>query len=108
MIGKRPEPIGTPSGLAGARSTQPPRDDGSQSEHLASKIEQEDEPRALDRGNPADGPMQERRKCGVAEPERPAKSSRTENTSDQQGIEIDSAIERPQEGQPGQPGGKVT
>jgi hypothetical protein len=49
----------------------------------------------------------DRRKLGVAAPERPVNSSRTDDTPDQQGIEIDNAIERPQEGQPGQPGAKT-
>jgi hypothetical protein len=48
------------------------------------------------RDNPADGPMQNRRKPGVAEPERPIESDRTENTPDQQGIEIDHEKDRPQ------------
>jgi hypothetical protein len=65
------------------------------------------EPGAGNRENPADGPMQDRRKAGVAAPERPVHSSRTDDTPDQQGIETDNAIERPQDGQPGQPGGKV-
>lgn len=55
--------------------------------------------------SPARTPI-ERRKLGVATPERPVNSPRTDDTPDQQGIEIDSAIERPQDGQPGQPGGK--
>jgi hypothetical protein len=58
--------------------------------------------------NPADGPMQDRRKAGVAAPERPVQSPRTDDTPDQEGIETDNAIERPQKGQPGQPGGKVS
>lgn len=47
--------------------------------------------------SPADGPMQDRRKAGLAEPERPVASTRTENTPDQQGIEIDHEKDRPQE-----------
>ncbi|MGD9980477.1 MAG: hypothetical protein AB7H66_10425 [Hyphomonadaceae bacterium] len=107
MTGERPEPTGPPSIVAGARAPQRPRDDGSRSEQLNSEIEQKHKPSALDRENPADGPMQDRRKPGVAEPERPVHSSRTDDTRDQQGIETDNAIERPQERQPGQPGGKV-
>jgi hypothetical protein len=43
-------------------------------------------------------------KPGAAKPERPRAGK--EDTPDQQGIEIDNAIERPQEGQPGQRGSK--
>lgn len=57
-------------------------------------------------GQPA-GQGRDRRKLGVTAPERPVKSTRTDDTPDQEGIEIDNAIERPQQGQPGQPGGKV-
>ena len=71
------------------------------------EIEQTHKPSARDRENPADGPMQDRRKAGIAAPERPLASNRTEDTPDQQGIETDNAIERPQHGQPGQPDGKV-
>lgn len=45
--------------------------------------------------NPADGPMQERRKAGVVEPERPRPPSG--DTPDQRGIEIDHEDERPPE-----------
>ena len=51
-------------------------------------------------------PRPERLVEGEVRPERPVDSGRTENTADQEGIEIDNAIERPQEGQPGQPGAK--
>lgn len=49
------------------------------------------------RDNVEDGPMQDRRKAGVTDPERPVKSPRTDNTADQQGIEIDHERERPHE-----------
>jgi hypothetical protein len=107
MSGERPEPVGTPSILAGAPPRSKAGGDGAHTEQLDSEIEQVHEPSALDRENPADGPMQERRKSGVAAPERLVNSPRTDDTPDQQGIEIDNAIERPQEGQPGQPGGKA-
>jgi hypothetical protein len=55
--------------------------------------------------NAIDGPHPERRTRGVATPERPG--HRTDDTPEQQGIETDNAIERPQEGQPGQPGAKL-
>ena len=63
----------------------------------------ENRPHAPKRANPQDGPMQDRRTYGVATPERvdagdPAGDG---DTPDQLGIEIDNAIERPQEGQPG-------
>lgn len=92
MSGERPEPVGTPSILAGS---QAPRDADGHSEQLESEIEQAHEPSALDRDNPADGPMQDRRESGVASPERPAHSTRTDNTPDQQGIEADHQSERP-------------
>ncbi|MGD9966353.1 MAG: hypothetical protein AB7T59_07520 [Hyphomonadaceae bacterium] len=80
---------------------------GERPEQLESEIEQSHEPSALDRENPADGPMQDRRRAGVATPERPAERQWAGDTPDQQGIETDSAIERPQERQPGQPGAKL-
>lgn len=51
------------------------------------------------RENPEDGPMQERRKVGVAEPERVAKRP-PEGTPDSQGIEIDHEKDRPQGSDP--------
>ena len=60
-----------------------------------------------ERNNPADGPMQDRREIGVAKPERPKVGDPASETPDHDGIEIDNAIERPQDGQPGQPGAKV-
>lgn len=60
-----------------------------------------------DHKNPADGPMQDRRQFGVVAPERPRANDPASDTPDQDGIETDNAIERPQEGQPGQPGAKV-
>jgi hypothetical protein len=107
MSGERSKPMGTPSILSGVPPHTTDRENGSHTEQLDSEIDQSHEPSALDRENPADGPMQERRKSGVAAPERPVHSARTDDTPDQQGIEIDNAIERPQEGQPGQPGAKV-
>jgi hypothetical protein len=53
-------------------------------------------------------PRPQRLVQGEVRPERPVNSGRTEDTADQEGIEIDNAIERPQEGQPGQPGAKPT
>jgi hypothetical protein len=50
--------------------------------------------------------MQDRRKLGVAKPERPGADHGTNDTPDEQGIEIDNAIERPQEGDPGEPGAR--
>lgn len=90
-MSRRDKPRGTPSILAGA----PPRArrDGSVTEQLESEMAQQHEDSTLDRD-------------GEVRPERPVKSSRTEDTPDQTGIEIDNAIERPQEGQPGQPGAK--
>lgn len=58
---------------------------------------------AQQRENPADGPMQDRRRQGEAVPER-SSVDHPDDTPDQQGIEIDNAIERPQEGEPGEPG----
>lgn len=55
--------------------------------------------------NAINGPHQSRREAGVAKPERP-RATREGETSDEEGIEIDNAIERPQVGQPGQPGVK--
>jgi len=52
--------------------------------------------------NPKDGPMQGRRESGVAKPEPIARPDG--ESADNEGIEIDNAIERPQEGQPGQRG----
>lgn len=43
----------------------------------------------------------------VVRPERPHADDPAGDTPDQDGIEIDNAIERPQEGQPGQPGAKT-
>ncbi len=43
----------------------------------------------------------------VVRPERPRPDDPAGDTPDQDGIEIDNAIERPQDGQPGQPGAKV-
>jgi hypothetical protein len=60
----------------------------------------------IDRDVQPIAPRQGQRKLGVAAPERPVNSSRTDDAPDQEGIEIDNAIERPQEGQPGQPGAK--
>jgi hypothetical protein len=48
-------------------------------------------------------PRPERLVQGETRPERPVESGRTEDVADLEGIEIDNAIERPQEGQPGQP-----
>lgn len=48
------------------------------------------------RQNPEDGPMQDRRKAGVVDPERVVKQP-PENTPDNQGIEIDHDMERPHE-----------
>jgi len=64
------------------------------------------EPRKPEEPAPMAQPRPERLVKGRTEPERPVDSGRTENTADQEGIEIDNAIERPQEGQPGQPGAK--
>lgn len=60
-------------------------------------------------GNPnaIDGPNPERRAYGVAKPERPRPADAADDTPDNEGIEIDNAIERLQEGQPGQPGAKL-
>ena len=86
------EPLGTPSILAGV----PPRPrKRAHTEQLESEIEQQHEESALDRD-------------GEVNPERPVNSARTENAADQEGIEIDNAIERPQEGQPGQRGVKTS
>ncbi len=52
--------------------------------------------------NPQDGPYQERRKHGVAEPEQAAASDpRAGETPDQFGIEVDNARERPHDGEHG-------
>jgi len=51
--------------------------------------------------------MQDRRKPGVATPERPNPANPASDTPDHDGIEIDNAIERPQEGDPGEPGGAL-
>lgn len=96
MNREQPEPRGTPSIRAGAPSA-PPRDLGV-TDQQQSEIDQVHEPSALDRENPADGPMQERRKLGVAQPDWPDANDKYSDTPDQQGIEIDNAIERPQEG----------
>jgi hypothetical protein len=52
------------------------------------------------RNEPKTDPHPTRRVLGTVRPERPRPQDEDE------GIEIDNAIERPQEGQPGQPGGK--
>ena len=53
-------------------------------------------------GNPQDGPYQQRRKLGKAEPERAANGDpRADETPDQFGIEVDSARERPHDGEHG-------
>ena len=57
--------------------------------------------------NAINGPHQDRREAGVAKPERADGGRATEDMPDNEGIEIDNAIERPQEGQPGQPGAKL-
>lgn len=57
--------------------------------------------------NAINGAHQDRRETGVAKPERADAGHSTGDTPDNEGIEIDNAIERPQEGQPGQPGAKV-
>jgi hypothetical protein len=49
------------------------------------------------RTNPADGPMQDRRNVGAADPERPQAQPPGGDTPDQQGIEIDHEKDRPQE-----------
>jgi hypothetical protein len=43
----------------------------------------------------------------IVRPERPHTDDPAGDTPDQDGIEIDNAIERPQDGQPGQPGAKT-
>lgn len=59
-------------------------------------------------GAPGDlrGPLQHRRERGAAAPERAPPADRIDDTPEREGIEIDNAIERPQVGQPGQPGAK--
>jgi len=57
--------------------------------------------------NAIDGPHRDRREAGVARPEAIRPADPTSDTPDHDGIEIDNAIERPQDGQPGQPGAKV-
>ncbi len=56
--------------------------------------------------NAINGPNQDRREFGVASPERPHPTDPAGDTPEQEGIEIDNAIERPKEGQPGQRGPK--
>lgn len=90
-MNRKQKPRGTPSILAGAPPL--PRRDGSVTEQLESEMDRQHEDSALDRD-------------GEVRPERPVKSGHTEDTPDQTGIEIDNAIERPQQGQPGQPGAK--
>lgn len=54
------------------------------------------------RDNPQDGPHQERRKLGEVVPEQAATGDpRADETSDQLGIEVDSARERPHDGEYG-------
>lgn len=57
--------------------------------------------------NRKDELREQRRELGVSQPERPRPDDPAGDTPDQDGIEIDNAIERPQDGQPGQPGAKV-
>ena len=70
--------------------------------------EESNMPGKLGDPNAINPPHQDRRESGVARPERPEPFDAAEDTPDQEGIEIDNAIERPQEGQPGQPGAKVS
>jgi hypothetical protein len=58
-------------------------------------------PRDAEKPQPMARPRPERLVEGEVRPERPVDSD-----AELDGIEIDNAIERPQEGQPGQPGGK--
>ena len=53
------------------------------------------------------GPHQDRREAGLVHPERPEPFDPTEDTPDQEGIEIDNAHLRPQTGQPDRPGAKL-
>lgn len=85
--------MGTPSlhaGLPPLRASE-----GETTEQLQSEIDGVHEPSALDRANPADGPMQARRKRGRAAPEHPDAADPAGDTPDREGIEIDNAIERP-------------
>lgn len=50
-----------------------------------------------DHSKPQDGPMQDRRTQGVVSPECPVHSNRTDDTPDQQGIEIDHEKNRSQD-----------
>lgn len=60
-------------------------------------------------GNPdaINGPHQDGREAGVARPEHVRPADPSSDTPDQDGIEIDNAHSRPQEGQPGQRGAKL-
>jgi hypothetical protein len=53
------------------------------------------EPRNPEKPAPMARPRPERLVKGVTQPERPVDSGRTENTADQEGIEIDHEDERP-------------
>jgi hypothetical protein len=53
------------------------------------------EPRKPEKPAPMARPRPERLVKGETQPERPVNSGRTENTADQEGIEIDHADERP-------------
>jgi hypothetical protein len=61
------------------------------------------EPPKSEKPEPMARPRPKRLVQGEVRPERPVDSD-----TDLEGIEIDNAIERPQEGQPGQPGAKPT
>ncbi|MBK6702870.1 MAG: hypothetical protein IPG56_03215 [Caulobacteraceae bacterium] len=69
--------------------------------------EESNMPGKLGDPNAINGPHQDRR-MGVARPEPIRPKDPADDTPDHDGIEIDNAIERPQEGQPGQPGAKVS
>jgi hypothetical protein len=53
------------------------------------------EPRNPEKPAPMARPRPERLVKGKTQPERPVDSGRTENTADQEGIEIDHAADRP-------------
>jgi hypothetical protein len=61
------------------------------------------EPRDPQKPAPMARPRPERLVKGEVRPERPV-----DPDADLDGIEIDNAIERPQEGEPGQPGAKAS
>jgi len=105
MADRPEEPRGMPSILAGvpprARNVAP-------TDQLKSEMDQEHEASALDEKDDLRSPQTRPRVQGAVRPEAPEHTREAlDGEADEIGIEIDNALERPQDGQPAQPGAKV-